>query len=272
MIKALVCVIAAYIGVHLNSFTCEASTENKSEPSGMIFAKDIFINASALNPHTMSSRPNHRYCLLEILAPQALRAYHGSARTNLRPVSLHDFWMRPRIRAGVRAKEALPHYSRIARWGQPGIKNVSLDHDPGLGLEKIKTGLSCDEVSAKLPFSNIAGDADCVYGCFSGPSRQKDSDYEHDRTSADKPSLNVGVITHFLRSAIHGPRCFVHSLLGEQVINLALAGFGFLALAGLGLGLILGNFDHKRCWDYYGWGLFSSGLPVGFWRLLLGLP
>jgi hypothetical protein len=51
-----------------------------------------------------------------------------------------------------------------------------------------------------------------------------------------------------------------------------LAGIGFMALAGLGLGLILENFDGYPKWRRVGWLLLTVGAVVGGLCLLLGLP
>jgi hypothetical protein len=60
--------------------------------------------------------------------------------------------------------------------------------------------------------------------------------------------------------------------LGSKVRYLPLAGFFFAALAGIGGGLILDNFNRERKWKRLGWLLLVCGLSAGFWAFFLGLP
>ena len=101
---------------------------------------------------------------------------------------------------------------------------------------------------------------------------EKESCKKENCAYANKPSLNISVVTHFLRSIVNGSRGVVHSLLGDQVINLVLVGFGFAALSGLGGGLILDNVNRERNRKRLGWLLLLSCLPLFIVSFLLGLP
>lgn len=80
------------------------------------------------------------------------------------------------------------------------------------------------------------------------------------------------VLGHPLGGVIHSLCGRVHALLGDGVVYLPLAGFFFAALAGIGGGLILDNFNRERKRKRLGWALFLLGLPAGALCLLLGLP
>jgi hypothetical protein len=66
-------------------------------------------------------------------------------------------------------------------------------------------------------------------------------------------------------------RAFVHALLSKKVVYFPLIGFLFAALAGLGLGLILDNFDRKPKQHFLGWCLLIVCLPLWFAFTYLGL-
>lgn len=135
------------------------------------------------------------------------------------------------------------------------------------------------EIGADLRFSNVPSYVNgsisslgrshcrtiCLYSQHQG-GEQKDS------TNADQPSLDFGQPNHALSSVVHSLRSYVHSLLGDKIIYLALTGFGFAALAGLGGGLVLDNFNRERKRIRFGWLLLLSSFPLFALFLFLGIP
>lgn len=97
-------------------------------------------------------------------------------------------------------------------------------------------------------------------------SKNKRSSYGSD------DEVDRRVKSHRLSGFVHGLRGSVHTLLGDKIVFLALGGFGFASLAGIGLGLILDNFNLDRSRKRLGWLLFTFSVPAGALCLLLGLP
>lgn len=127
-------------------------------------------------------------------------------------------------------------------------------------------------VGASLISADFAGYVHRGLGRAVGHQRETQSYKEERGANANQPSLNVSIVTHFLCGIVHGPRSFVHSLLGDKVINLVLAGFGFAALAGFGGGLILDDFNRERNRIRLGWLFLLTCLPILVASVLLGLP
>lgn len=90
------------------------------------------------------------------------------------------------------------------------------------------------------------------------------------RAEDDKNCRPESVLGHPLGGVIHRLCRRVHPLLGGKVGFLAVAGFGLAALAGLGLGLILDNFNRERKWKRLGWALLLLCFPLGLLGLLPG--
>lgn len=57
----------------------------------------------------------------------------------------------------------------------------------------------------------------------------------------------------------------------NKVVYFPLIGLLFAAAAGVGLGLVLDNFNRDRKWKIVGWALLVSGLPICAAFTYLGL-
>jgi hypothetical protein len=103
-------------------------------------------------------------------------------------------------------------------------------------------------------------------------SGEPKSDAKHKGANRDQKCGVQRIIPHILSSGINGLCGRVHALLGLQVRYLPLAGFFFSAIAGVGGGLILDNFNRERNRQRLGFVLLGGGLFLAFWCLFLGLP
>lgn len=272
MIKVLVCLVSTCIGVHLNPFASKSTSEYEAKLGYVAVAKDILISTSSLYPHPVSPCSDACKSFIKVRPHETHCRHQRPPCSDWRAMGIQNIRMRWKVIAWIGAEKTLPHYSCISGRRQACIVDVRLQNDTSLSLQELKTGLRGDQVSSELFFSYVAGHLHRICGGFCRSDSKKQSANKQNRADTDKPSLGISVVTHFLRSAVHGPRRFVHSLLGDQVINLALAGFLFAALAGVGGGLILDNFDGKRRHVRLGWGLLSFSLPLFIACLLLGLP
>ncbi len=142
----------------------------------------------------------------------------------------------------------------------------------GLGSDlaiEPKEGAGLLDVDSPLVINLLSGYPE---GC-----QQKNRPYPHKRSlNADiisLPSHEIGLfssdIRHSLSGKIHFLRSRIHSLLGDKIVFIVLVGFGFAALAGIGLGMLLDDFNTDR---RVGWLLLLSGLPLFALCFLLGLP
>jgi hypothetical protein len=128
------------------------------------------------------------------------------------------------------------------------------------------------QVSSNLRLADFPGGFDRFLGRKVSLPRQMERCQQEYSAYPDEPSLYPSVIPHVLRCIIHVLRGFVHALLGSKVIYLALAGLGFAAIAGVGCGLILDNFNRERKRVRLGWLLLLICLPLFVANLLLSLP
>jgi hypothetical protein len=85
---------------------------------------------------------------------------------------------------------------------------------------------------------------------------------EKPRTDRDQDSLVDGIISHLLSR-------FIHPLLRSKIVQFSLLGTLFAALAGLGGGLILDNFNRKPKRRVFGWCLLAVCLPLAVFSLAL---
>ncbi|KIQ69962.1 hypothetical protein Wenmar_01532 [Wenxinia marina DSM 24838] len=127
-------------------------------------------------------------------------------------------------------------------------------------------------VGSDLSLADFSGHLDSIPRSFIGLPGQKEGDEQQDRTNADEYCGIERVVTHVLRGRVHRACGVVHTLLGSKVFYLPLAGFFLAALAGIGGGLILDNFNRERQRVRTGWFLLFVGLPLSGLCLLLGLP
>lgn len=180
--------------------------------------------------------------------------------------------------------EVDPIYANVGAgingWRRADILDVEADKELAPNGWRIHRLGSDIPIEAKERAGLLDMDSPLVVHLLSGypESRQQEN-----RPYPHKPSLNADVfgllshevglfssdICHFLRGKIHFLRSRIHSLLGDEIIFLVLMGFGFAALAGIGLGMILDNFNTDR---RVGWLLLISGLPLFVMCFLLGMP
>ena len=117
------------------------------------------------------------------------------------------------------------------------------------------------KISSKLFLANFTSHLHGLASSQIGLQSKEQRDDKQGRARTDKPRLNVRILLHRLRSS-------VHALLGDKIVFLVLAGFGFAALAGLGGGFILDHYNRKR--RKLGWVLLLISAPTGFFFVYLG--
>jgi hypothetical protein len=93
------------------------------------------------------------------------------------------------------------------------------------------------------------------------PAGEVQSSDQGNGAGEDQPSLILREIGHSLRG-------FIHSLLGDEVIYLAMLGTLFAVPAGIGGGFILDHYNRKR--RKFGWVLLLICAPAGFLLVYLG--
>ena len=98
-----------------------------------------------------------------------------------------------------------------------------------------------------------------------GPPIEEKSYNKQSSSNPNNPISNIRIFGHSLRSRIH-------ALLGFKVVYIVLAGYGFVALAGLGFGLAFDNFITDRRRRIVGWGVALICLPLFALCFFLGLP
>lgn len=129
----------------------------------------------------------------------------------------------------------------------------------------VEEGSGLLNVESPLIYVRLLGSA-CRFDCgFVSLDHEEQRASNEERTYPRRYSLPLGIERHSLRGIIH-------TALGDKVIYLVLAAFGLAALAGIGLGLILDNFNTDRRIKRLGWCLLIFCAPLGAVTLLLGLP
>jgi hypothetical protein len=129
-----------------------------------------------------------------------------------------------------------------------------------------------NDISSYLPLSDITSD---INGCLRsavGLSSEPESDDQQSRAEGDESGRDQRVQSHTLGGFIHRLRGSVHALLGDKIVFLVLAGFGFAVLSGLGGGLILDNVHREGNRKRLGWLLLCCSFPLFALCFLLGLP
>ena len=125
--------------------------------------------------------------------------------------------------------------------------------------------------SEPRPFGSKGNGRRPYSGSISSPT-QKERSNKEGRTDPNGDCGSQRVIPHVEGGVLDRLCGGVHSLLGLKVRYLVILGFVFAAIAGIGGGLILNNFDRKRKWQIIGWLTLFTCLPLGAFCLLLGLP
>lgn len=126
-------------------------------------------------------------------------------------------------------------------------------------------------VSPNFSLTNSTRNFDCGDGGTVCLPHQQKSHYKKNNANPRCGDYLTGVVSHSLSGFIHSLRGCVHSLLGAKVFYVSLASFFLAALAGIGGGLVLDNFNRERKWKRLGWCLFLLCLPLGAAARLLSL-
>lgn len=154
---------------------------------------------------------------------------------------------------------------------------IRLECPPGNVASQVGSNLSLTNVSCNL--NRPASFGYCVFGCarsdHGSPARLAGLEKrpnESDCTDNDRSSLNERIIAHVFGCDAYRLRAGVHSLLGREVIYLALAAFFFAGLAGAGGFLAFDDNNRNAKRRAFGLALFLGGGLISFGLLLLGLP
>lgn len=129
-----------------------------------------------------------------------------------------------------------------------------------------------NDIRSYLPLADISCHID---GPLSGQislAGKVEGDDQQGSADSDESGRDKRVQSHTLGGFIYRLRSSVHALLGDKIVFLVLAGFGFAALAGLGGGFILDNVNQERNRKRLGWLLLCCGFPLFALSFLLGLP
>ncbi len=129
-----------------------------------------------------------------------------------------------------------------------------------------------DHIRSYLPLADISGYFNRFLSSAIGLPGEPKSDDQQPSADSDETCRDKRVQSHTLGGFIYRLRSSVHALLGDKIIFLVLAGFGFAVLSGLGLGFILDNVNQERNRKRWGWLLLCCGLPLFALCFLLGLP
>lgn len=128
------------------------------------------------------------------------------------------------------------------------------------------------KIGSRLSLADVAGDFNRFSsGLVSLPSEVQGND-QKPGADANESGGNQIIQSHSLGGFVHRLRGGIHALLGDKIVLLALGGFFFAALAGLGGGLILDHYDRERKRKRLGWGLLLCSIPLAALSFLLGLP
>ena len=127
-------------------------------------------------------------------------------------------------------------------------------------------------VRSHLPFPDIAVVFYSRLGGLVGLRSKVKRSEKQSGADRDKACGVQRVVPHVISRRLDILCSGVHTLLGDKVRFLPLGSLCFMALAGLGGGLILDNFNRDRKRQRWGWRLLCGGLLLRFGGLLLGLP
>lgn len=207
-----------------------------------------------------------KYDRIEKLGPVAGFQFVGKSSWSSRVFEDNGWEVDPYLKVNIKGR-ALPQVAGFD----------SRENDGERAIVRMDRDLWCFNGD---PWS-LVGEKDGIRlgGFFSGSGRssigtdgEKESSKQQRRADPNKPSLQQGIGGHSLRGLVHRIRGFVHTALGREVVYLPLVGLLFAALAGIGGGLILDNFNPDRTKRIGGAILLCAGLPLWFVLILLGLP
>jgi len=159
-------------------------------------------------------------------------------------------------------------YADVGSWSLPKVLDLKPNPEPIF----IQSRTFNPQVGPDLRLTDLPLDADRLDRSAVRLPSQKERHDQKGSTQRNKENRPPGVVSHPLSGVVHGLRSRVHALLGNQVFFLALGGFFFAALTGLGGGLILDNFNTNRRIKILGWTLLCLCLPLSGLGLFLGLP
>ena len=128
------------------------------------------------------------------------------------------------------------------------------------------------EVSANLSFADHPGNFDGAPSRAISLSGEGKRPNQETGAEADEDSRYQRVQSHSLRSFVHFLRSRVHTFLGDKVVFLALAGFIFAALSGLGGFIVFDDPNREPKRLLIGRVLLFGGTILAGFAFLLGLP
>lgn len=168
------------------------------------------------------------------------------------------------------AKVQAAEYPNVSGWRRARVDKLRSDLC-GIAIENEVASLSAN-ISSYLPLTYVAGDINSGLRSAIGLARKAESPNQQAGSYRDKNRGEKRVEGHVLGGLIHRLRSFVHALLGDKIIYLALAGFGFAALSGLSGFIVFDDLNRERNRQLIGRGLLISCPVLVALCLLLGLP
>ncbi len=161
-------------------------------------------------------------------------------------------WRLPVVRAGCR--ETMQNWVLHAIQNRIDCSRMVQSSDRNPRPELVQGSTVCDVHS--------------ISGCLVGFPRQSECPDEKNCSEAAKRSREPRSKHHTLSGSVHGLCSIVHALLGNKVVYLSLAAFGFFALAGRGGFLAFDKFNRDGKDRAIGKFFLIRGIGAG---LLLGL-